>query len=80
MECPHCKKEIAFKDMPYEDIVIAEKLDDGTFKEWRLSLTWVSFPGGATGYRLEYLDEDALYPEDLGTITVIDGKLIVVQW
>ena len=75
MKCPHCGKGDDFND-----VVIAERLPDGSFREWRLSLTWVAFPSGATGYRLEYLDEDAPYPEDLGTITVIDGKLIVVQW
>jgi len=80
LKCPHCKEEIEFRDMPYEDMVIAERLPDGSFKEWRLSPIWVSFPGGATGYRLEYLDEDAPYPEDLGTIAIVGGKLIVVQW
>ena len=75
MKCPVCGKGDEFND-----VVISERLDDDTFKEWRFSLVWVSFPSGQTGYRFEYFDEDAVYPEDLGTLTIIDGKLVVVNW
>lgn len=75
MKCPNCGKGDDFND-----IVIDERLEDGSFKEWRFSLVWCAFPNGRTGYRFEYLDEDAMYPEDLGTLTIIDGKLVVVNW
>ena len=80
MLCPHCGEEIGYCEMPVEDMVISERLDDGSFKEWRLSFTWVSVPSGATGYRLEYLDEGEPFTEDVGTLTVMKGKAVVVQW
>jgi hypothetical protein len=63
-----------------EELVIDEKLPDGSYKTWRLSPVWVAFPSGQTGYRLEYVDEEAEFHEDLGTITIMGGKLVVVQW
>ena len=51
-----------------------------TDKEYRLDWTWVMFPNGKTGYRLEYLDKDAPFTEDLGTLLINKGKLEIVQW
>jgi hypothetical protein len=69
--------------MPYDNygqIIFSEKLEDDSFKEWHLDLVEVFFPSGQNGYRFEYLDEDAPFPEDLGTLTIIKGKLVVVNW
>ena len=65
-----------------QDIVISVKQEDGTYKDYEIDFVWVSFPGGQTGYRLEYTDPDLPYPVDLGTLTIDkDGKkAVIIQW
>jgi len=54
--------------------------DIKTDKTYNVDWVWVMFPNGKSGYRLEYIDDESLFPEDLGTLVVDDGKLKIVQW
>ena len=53
--------------------------DLNTGKEYHIDLISVMFPNGKIGLRVEILNTDG-FPDDLGTLIVVDGKLKVIQW
>jgi len=54
--------------------------DIKTDKEYNVDFVWCMFPNGKTGYRLEYVDEDAPFPLDLGTLFVESSQAKIVNW
>lgn len=49
-------------------------------EKFDVDFNFVMFPNGKTGYRLEYVRDDMLFTQDLGTLVVVDGNAKIIHW
>jgi len=57
-----------------------EFYDPGTKKTHNAHTIFVMTPSGATGHRVESVEDDEPFSHDWGTIFIIDGELKVIHW